>query len=580
VIIAATPPETMYELSLYEAYPLILWVLLAVNIFFSFYTIIRSCESRSLDLYYGYFSILLIDTLVLFLPIIRGFYSISRGGGDMYYHMFIARHIVNSGYLPVTDIYPIMHIWLSVLYTYLPDFIILILIFSVVFFILYLLSLYYLGKTIVGTKKGGVLVSIFGMPLIFSNLHYGFIPFFFALVTFPLILYAYLKITSNPAQKNQFYLCLVVLSLFIVFCHPMISVFLLIMFLIFTFFELFKTWATARQANIEAGNILIIVSLTLTLWWLQNRQALNTLQTIATALFEQGTHVSIFAHQISRVSTSNASVWLVIDRFLKVYGPICLYFSISLFFLGYLLYQYFRNRKISETDFIYSLQFCVAVLMGMVLVTGYFVIAEPIRAVSFGLVFATILCGLFFYREQRMVRLSTLITVIITIVYLATILTLYPSPWTGGTNPSMTYGDKNGIDWILEYRNPEIPVVKEDLSNYNYAEYYFETKNITFSQNEYRVFRNLNKYIEPVIPTHFGYMTNRTIGDSFAYFPDKEVYMTTSEQMRLASEAVQEDRRSQVKSFSDTDFIRLKNDPTTNLLYVSNNFGVWNVAIP
>lgn len=153
LIIATTPPATGYELSIYEAYPTILWVLLSINIFFSVYTIIRSCDTQSRNLYYGYFSILLIETIILFLPIIRGYYSISRGEGDMHHHMFVASQILNSGYLPLTDYYPLMHIWLSIVYNFLPDFIILILILSIVFFILYILSLYILGKTILGRKS-------------------------------------------------------------------------------------------------------------------------------------------------------------------------------------------------------------------------------------------------------------------------------------------------------------------------------------------------------------------------------------------------------------------------------------------
>jgi hypothetical protein len=504
----------------------------------------------------------------------------SRGEGDMYFHMFISRQILHSGFLPVTDIYPIMHIWLSVLYHFLPDFIVLTVVFSIVFFILYILSLYILGKTLLGTQKGGILVSIFGLPLLFSNLHDGFIPFFFALLIFPLILYAYQKISSYPAQKNRFYICLVVLSLFIVFCHPMISVFLLIMFSIFTCFELFKGRATG-QSNIEAANIVVIVSLTLTLWWLQNIQALNTLQTIGAALFEQGSHLSIFAHQVNRVSTSNASIWLVIDRFFKIYGPVCLYFSIALLFLFYLTYQYVKNRKLHDSDFIYSLQFCAAVCMGIVLVTGYFVIAEPIRAASFALVFATVLCGVFFYRQRNVGGLTASITVILTIVCMMTILTLHSSPWIGGTNSAFTHGDKNGVDWLLTYRTTEIPVVKEDLSNYKYAQYFYETTGSGNSHNvsEYTFYRNLNKYTE-IVPSHFGYTTNRTIGESFAYLPNKELYMTTTELMRRTVDAVQEDRKSQVKSFTDAEFIRLKNDPTINLVYVSNTFGVWDIVIP
>ena len=118
LIIAATPPATGYELSMYGAYPEFLWVLISINIFFSIYTIIRSSDNQSNNLYYGYFSILLIETIIVFLPIIRGYFSMSRGAGDMYHHMFVASQILNSGYLPLTDYYPVMHIWLSIVYNF------------------------------------------------------------------------------------------------------------------------------------------------------------------------------------------------------------------------------------------------------------------------------------------------------------------------------------------------------------------------------------------------------------------------------------------------------------------------------
>jgi hypothetical protein len=495
-----------------------------------------------------------------------------RGGGDVYHHMFVASQILNSGYLPLTDFYPIMHIWLSIVYNFLPDFIILVLIFSIVFFILYVLSLYILGKTILGTKKGGIFFSIFGIPLIFSFLHYGFIPFFFAILTFPLILYTYQKLTYDPTQKSGFYICLIFLSFFIVFCHPMISVFLIIMFFIFTFFELFKVWVTGRQSNIEAANIVIIISLTLVVWWLQFRDILYTLQDITYEILEGQGARSIFKSEVNTMMISNASTFEVIDRFMKIYGPACFYFSISLFFLFYIIYQYLQNEKIYEVDFNYSLQFCVAICIGIVLISGYFVIAEPIRAAMYGLIFATILCGLFFYRQRQLGGLITSLTVIITIICMLTIITLYSSPWTSGPNQALTYGDKNGIDWILEYRNAEIPIVSQEGSIYKYKNYYYESTNARIDQNliEYNM----------IIPSNFGYMTNRTIGDSFAYLPNNEVYMITTEMMKLTPFAAPVERRSRVKSFTDTDFIHLKNDPSVNLVYSSNEFNGWNIAIP
>jgi hypothetical protein len=504
----------------------------------------------------------------------------SSGTADIYFHILTANQIFNSGYLSITDIYPIMHIWLSILHNFFPEFIILTLVLSIVFFILYILSLFILGKAVLGTKKGGIFFSLFGLPLIFSYGHYAFYPFLFALFLFPIILYTYQKIIHNHLQKNSYYICLLFLSLFIVFCHPMISVFLIIVFSIFTFFALFKRWVTGQQSTIEAANIVIIVSLTLTLWWFQFRFVLDTLQNMAFSFIGQAPSTSIFEYQLDLVRTSDASIWLVIDRFIKVYGPLCIYFSISLFFLCYLIYQYLQNKKIYENDLSYSLQFCVAICAGIALLTGYFVIFEPIRAAMYGLVFASILCGLFFYRVLQPGRHITSMTMVMTVICMVAIMTLFTSPWIGLTNPALTYEDKNRLDWVLENRNADIPIVKEESVYNRYSDYYFETMNA----------KNSPKDIEYtyIIPSHFGYHTNNTIGNSLAYLADteymitteiNEVYMITTEKMNLEPYAFPIERRARVKQFNDNDYIRLMNDPTLKLVYSTNEFKVWIVNI-
>jgi hypothetical protein len=579
LIIALTPPLTGYELSIYDAYPPILWVLISINIFFSIYTIIQSCDNQLKNSYYGYFSILLIETIIIILPIIRGYYSMSSTSGDIYYHMLSSNQILNSGHLPIMDDYPIMHIWLSILHNFFPDFIILTLLLSIVFFILYILSLYIFGKTVLGTKNGGIFVSIFGIPLIFSYGHYAFYPFLFALFIIPLILFAYQKIIQYPVQKNSFYICVIFLSFFIVFCHPMISVFLIIIFSIFTFYELFKRRESlSGLLNIEATTLVFIISLTLILWWLQFRSILFTLQTMVSALLGQEEHATIISYQLNQVTTSNASIWIIIDRFIKIYGPISIYFSISMVFLLYIIYKYVKNVDRDENVLIYSLQFFVAICIGIALATGYFVIFEPIRAAMYGLILATILCGMFFYRiwfsdisEKRRLGLIASMTVIITIVCMLTILSLYSSPWVGKENSGLTYEDKNRIDWFLEYRNTDIRIVNSDVSYPRYSEYYFEITNANRSQK-------LNEYTLS-IPTHFGYDTISTIGNLFTFLPDNEVYMITSETMNLMPYVFPPERRHLVSEWNERDYLRLMNDPSVKLVYSSKESEVWGLKI-
>lgn len=579
LIIAFTPPADGYELSIYWAYPAFLWIVISINFFSSILAIIQSNKRQSKNAYYGYFSILLIETIILLLPTIRDYYSMSRGGGDIYHHILIGSQITTTGHIPPIDMYPIMHIWLSILHEFSTPLIFLTIFFAILFFILYVLSLYCLGKTILGSVNGGISVSIFGIPLIFSYAHYAFYPFLFALLLIPLILYLYQKIILIPKQRNNFYICLVFLSFFIVFCHPMITIFLIIIFFIFALYEFLKRWkSVTSHKNFIAINIVAIVSVTFSFWLIQFRSLLNTLQKIVSALVGQGTYTSILEYQVNLLTTSSASIWLVIDRFIKIYGSICTYFFISLLFLSYTIYQYYRYKSINENDLIYSLQFCVATFVGIALITGFFVIFEPIRALMYGIIFATIMCGLFFYRicfspqsGKRKIGLIISITMTILIVCMLSMLTLYSSPWISGTSTALTNGDKKGIDWILEYRNPDIPIVKNEESIRPYLNYYHGSTNA----------RNFQKFIEytNIIPSNFGYNKNTLISDSFAYLPDNEVYMITTELMKLTPYAIPVDRRDLLKSYTNSDFMHLMNDPSVNLLYSNNNFGVWNINI-
>jgi len=359
----------------------------------------------------------------------------------------------------------------------------------------------------------------------------------------------------------------------------MVTIFLLVMFSTFAMYELLKGWnAISWRLKIVALNIVAIISVTFSLWLFQFRSLFSTIQKIGSTLLGQMGYTTIFEYQANLVTGSNASIWLIIDNFVKMYGSIFIYFLISLIFVIHIIYQYFRYKKVDANDLIYSLQFCIATCIGIALITGYFVIFEPIRAVTYGLIFATIICGLFFYRkwtsilsEKHHMRFINSITLVITIFYILTMLAMYYSPWISSTSTALTHGDKNGIDWILEYRNADIPIVRQDESLEQYLYYYTSTNPTSPSK--------ITEY-NRIIPTHFGYTNNRTIGNAFAYLPNENVYMITTELMKVTPNAVPVDRRNLVKTYTDTDFIRLNNDPTANLVYSGNEFGVWSIVTP
>lgn len=578
LIIAITPPAMGYELSIYDAYPVSFWILVSINIFFSLYMIFRSCDDKTRNWIYGYFSLLLLETIVLLFPIIRGYYSMSRGGGDIYQHLFIASIISNSGYFPQTDIYPIMHILLSVLHISLLDWIHLAILLSVVFFLLYILYLYILGKILLGTKQGGIFISILGIPLIFSFLHFAFIPFFFALVIVPLILYNYQRINTTQ-KKNYYYICLLFLSLFAVFCHPSIPIFLLFSLIIFLFYEILRGGSAPSQPlKIVSVNIISILIIALSFWFIHFRSLLNTTRKIIQALIGENDTTTIAEYHINLINTADASIWQIIEYYIKLYGPITIYFLISFIFILYLIIQYYQFNKIQKTDMVYSFQFLGALLIGVAMILIYFVIIEPIRAAAYGILFASLIFGIFNFRiwssiksGKQKILYTLFLATLLSFICMLCIFNVYSSPWKSSANTALSYGDKYGINWLLEYREEKIPIIREDSGMKKYSNYYYTAMSV-------RENTNILEY-PGIIPSNFGYQTTKTISKTFAYLPYNKVYMVTTGMMKMLPNAVPRERRDRLKKFEDSDFIRLQNDPEAKLIYSNNGLGIWSIDI-
>jgi len=579
LIIAITPPAEGYELSIYGIYPLSFWLLISINIFLSFYSILQFGNDKSWSWIFGYFSLLLIENIILLLPIIRGYFSMNRGGGDIYHHILIANYISNSGYIPQTDIYPIMHIFLSILHISLLDWINLSFLISIIFFNLYVLYLYILGKTILGTKRGGIFISIFGIPLIFSFLHYGFFPFFFALLTIPLILYIYQK-SSTTQLKNKFYISLILLLFFIVFCHPSISLFLLVTFSFLSVYEIWREKRNRMRVSKQITlNIVFLLFISISFWFIQVRSLLNTMKKIFNALIGEYQTTTIIQYQLETINSSNATIWLILERYIKIYGPITAYYIISFLFIIYLIKNHNRLDKTSECELVYSLQFFGALFINIAMLIVYIVIFEPIRAFSYSIFFATIICGFFFNRIWDIINSIKkreiyyfFITFFISLLCLLCILNLYSNPWIGTPNTAFSYKDKNGLDWILRYGYGKIPLAREDYTD-QYSNYYYGVMN---SNNTIP----LSEFILNGIPSNFGYTGNSTIGKAFTFLHNKNsVYIETTKKMKLTPYAVPVERRDLIKQFKDEDFILLNNDPTANLIYSNSEVEIRVVTV-
>lgn len=576
-ILLNTPPVRGYEISIYGAYPPFFWLLFALTFILGI-TLTIYFIVRSVDLWrYSLSAILIANTVVLFLPTIRNYGFYALGGWDIFFHLAWSKFITNTGYSTAGDHYPATHILVATLEqlsSLNPA--ILAVIVSVAFFILYVSSLFILGCAVFNDNRAGALFSIFGSPLLFSFGHYAFYPYLFALFLFPMTFYVMRKI-GMVDNKEGYYICFIILSLFIVFCHPMISlILLLILGVLYGYALISNRYGLGFSCRLDILKLLAIVGISFVFWYINFESILSMGKSVISTLLGESDTETILTFNIGRVSQSGASLIHVIEGFIKVYGPMIIYFVIALFIAIYLVKEFLNNRKCAD-KMVYIIFFILSIAYGAALTLGYFIVFEVIRAASFAIIMATIICGIGFYKiikdadaPKRAQVFAIIAIAVLCPVSALSVFNVYSSPWIFSPGWHMTEMEKSGIDWFLTNQDESTPLY---LNNDNWRTYptYFQVMHKVTVQRP-QIFSNK-------IPTHFGYDRDRFLDQSINSSGTSNSYIVTDEMMRQSALAYPEEMQSTRKHFLNEDFFRLNCDTTVNKLYMNREWELWVVRI-
>jgi len=574
-ILLNTPPASGYEISIYNAYSSFFWFLFILTIILGIGLTIYFV-ARSVCLWkYSLPVILLADTVVLFLPTIRNYAFCANGGSDIFAHLARSKSILNTGQILGSDYYPAMHILMTTVdQLSLLDPAILAAIISFVFFILYVLSLFTLGRAVFKDSKAAALLATVGTPLLFSFGHYAFYPFLFALFLFPLIFYLIRKI-EGLENRGAYYTCFIILSFFIVFCHPMITlILLLILGILYGYSKIGSKSRLGFSSGFNILNMIAIVGITFAFWYINFKSITRMGESVISALLGINDSDTILTSNLDMINQSGASLFRVIEAFIKIYGPVAIYFVIALLITIYLIKTFIIKRKFSH-EMSYVALFLLSIAFGAALTLGYFVVFELIRAASFVIIMATIVCGIGLYILYKNTgtpdrkNILTLITVVVLCtVSIFSVFNVYHSPWTLSPGVHMTEMEKSGIDWFLTKNNELSAIFFNDDNLRTYPTYFQEVHEIPVQQ--LRVIKN-------GIPSHFGYGQNMYLSQSVNISANHNSYIVTGEKIRHNDLAYPAEMQSDRKHFSEEDFFRLNHDPTVNKLYVNHELEFWMV---
>lgn len=251
VMVALTPPAGHYEISIYKAYPPYLWLLLAIPLTMPFMILMlvgRSASAYYLPLFAGS---LLSLTVLLSLPILRGYALYS--GGDASSHLGYVRDIQASGHFTSDNFYPIIHILITSwsfasgvdakpMMSFVP----------LSFTLFYSVSVFLLARVLAKDFWRSAVIFAFAVVPLFGAESLYTVPSAEAFFVIPISIYLYLKTTTMRTLKAfGFSLALIVFLVLLPFFHPEPTLFMLVILVWLA--STIRRHNVTRTATLEVG---------------------------------------------------------------------------------------------------------------------------------------------------------------------------------------------------------------------------------------------------------------------------------------------------------------------------------------
>jgi hypothetical protein len=437
-----------------------------------------------------------------------------------------------------------------------------------------------LGRKLVKNSNKGIFALAVSIPLLFSLMHSSLIPFYFALTLIPLLLHLLLKI-DNPHKSAEFGLMIMIILTGIIFYHPMVTLFILLILIFFEGFFLVLSGSNPGRISGDSlsihKNFMIIFVFTIIIfifWYTNFTSFTGTVDRAASDFLNIGQDSgpsSAFERSTDIIEKTNASLSIIIERLIKWYGPILLYITggiLCLFSIGWSL----KNKKADANEVLFGGLFLCAIIFGFVLTFSFFGIGELVRTLSFAVAIVTVLIGLVISNRydqiisgKRKMLINVILICLISFSAIFGILNIYPSPWVGIASPSMTQMEHDGFNWFLENWDAKNLLYINSASIYKYTLYAFASDPLIKDK----------QYVNSSeLPGHFGYENYAAIPMSLT----QNGYVAVREYDFTYYYAIPENLRARRAIFNDSDYNRLEYDAGINKLYTNREFEIWRLS--
>lgn len=551
MMINIVPPASGYEISLYGVYPWYFWTALILTIFSGQIIILGSAvygDENDRSWAFGVTLILLSNSVLLSMPYIRGYPIYGRG--DVLTHLGFVRDTAEIGI--AGNIYPLLHISVQSLShaTGLPTSAV-INFFPIIMSFVFFGGLTYLVISLFKREHGLFCLAFITIPFV-GGAHSTAVPFSLSVLFVPFVLYLLFKEqqTNAISIRVAFVLALVGLVLY----HPLTAIMLMIAF------GMYVTIKRTDPFRTEWPGPTMVASLTTVIfaaWYLRFTGIVRRFEIVTERILgssEGETDLEGYAGTVDAYSP--AFIDLVEVTVIR-YGVEVLLFGLAAVFVVYSAYQWIRKgSRLTLSLLFFSCVFLLFTGLSVAFLVNDFLVGWG-RPLAIGKIFATILAASVFYRfwnsnslrSWRPVVSLSLITVLL-ILSVLVVFSVFPTLTATQHNHQVTEMEIDGMEWMLENRNVDIPMDVHRFNQYRFEHLHNGTLNETVRQYNTRP------------PDHFGYDSSDAIGESY----EQDSYLVIN---RLGEETYpkQFPGYEEYWRFTPADFDQLEQDRSVSRIY-------------
>lgn len=507
-------PVNFFEVSIYGSIDKILWTVPIFCLICSSILIIYSIIDKKINTNFywiGLLLILLINSVIILLPLIKGYYGYGRA--DVLTHIGLIADIGLSHHIDQNsrNIYPISHILAYSLSQILNiDYNTVIVFLPFIYSILYVLNIYLLSTQIFENQTYIKLSTLFSSVLLFANYQIALYPQAFSMFMLPLFYY----ICFNVKRKTvTFNLLFIIFSITYPFFHPITTVIFIFSLLFmnvlrYTYIQLFKNQPCSRFSYSS-----MLISVTVFIFWIrQNRWFwIGRVREITNLISGKFAYISDIQTSLDTADKAQSLGYNVYDLLFKTFWGQAIYLVITIFAFFKIINCAKKNPKVGKI-YVLSGFFIIPLAVQLIKMVGIDILDFNItRLIQVMLILTPIYVGFFFSSSfksnSKTFKTFAFLTAICVFTSSACvgIFNVHSSPYILKSNDQFTESEVKAIDWFYETKSSNITFMTLGTDLFRFADFLYGRKIGRFCGLE---------NTELPLPPHLGYNNTSSLGQS------------------------------------------------------------------